>query len=79
MVPLLLGRASKGLKEWALHGRGALKGRSGRKGVAGGGVSVECVGLLERPGAHGSSGSVTSTVAGAVSLCCLVVTKVSSI
>ena len=39
------------------------KGRSGRRCMAGGGVSSEQVELMENPGAAGSSGSVTSTVA----------------
>ena len=47
--------------------------------MAGGGVSVEQVGLLESPGADSCSSSVTSTVAGVVSTCHSEATNESSI
>ena len=51
------------------------KGRSSRRGMAGGGVLGEWVGLHESPGAVSCSGSVTSAVAEAALLCCLVATN----
>ena len=56
-----------------------LKGRSGRRGMAGGRVLVKQVGLLESPGADISSGSVASAVAGAVLLCHSAAANASSI
>ena len=55
------------------------KCRSGRRGMPGGDVSGEQVGLLESPGAVSFSRSVTSAVAGVASLCHLVATSMLSI
>ena len=55
------------------------KGRSGRRGMVGGWFSGEWVGLLESPGAVSSSQSVTSAVAGVVSLCHSAATSASPI
>ena len=55
------------------------KGRSGRRGMAGGRVLGEQVGLLKNPGAVSSPGWVACTVAGVLSHCHLVTANVSSI
>ena len=56
MAPLFLQRAHKGLKN-GHHMEGVpSKGRSDKRGMIEGGVSVEHTGLLESPGADGSSG-----------------------